>query len=258
MVNIKIDNREGALKALVKDEDGVIYENLPLGDIVISFDESTTLVFERKTYSDLLASISDGRYKSQKLRLLDAYPAANIYYILEGTHPSFAQHQGDSNVIAGVIVNTLLRDKIGLFYTRDVNDTYQLIQHIVKRIKADPKKYVCLSESHNTEIQIPKKMNHHNSTFKNILATIPGVSNKSADAIMTKWSSFQSMYQDLLSQTHDEKTKTLSSIATKDSKGKSRKVSCTVVTNIIQSLFDNDQNLATEVESNIKKLKIDI
>ena len=41
---------------------------LPLGDILLK-DDNNLLIIERKTINDLLASIKDGRYTEQSLRL---------------------------------------------------------------------------------------------------------------------------------------------------------------------------------------------
>ena len=255
MVVIKIDNREGALKALIKQDSGlnnenVIYENLPLGDILISVNECVSFVFERKTYTDLLASISDGRYKSQKQRLMEAYPVDNVFYILEGSLPSYAKQQGDSNIITGVVINTLMRDKIGIFYTRDVNETYHLLLHIVKRINADPNKYICKPKLHADDANINIKK-ASNSTFKNILSQIPGVSIKSAESMINKWACFQHMYQQLMSMTHEQRIKTLSTLTTTDNKGKSRKLSCKVVENVVQALFDDEDKKLSGDNMNI-------
>ncbi len=63
-------------------------EALPVGDIILSSADGETdyIVFERKSLADLAASIRDGRYKEQSLRL-QAFPNVhchNVVYIIEG------------------------------------------------------------------------------------------------------------------------------------------------------------------------------
>jgi ERCC4-type nuclease len=61
-------------------------QQLHIGDIVIEDDSGKTIIiFERKTLSDLAASIKDGRYNEQSFRL-DKEPLHNhhIVYIIEG------------------------------------------------------------------------------------------------------------------------------------------------------------------------------
>jgi ERCC4-type nuclease len=59
--------------------------NLPLGDIIISDETEEKIVIERKSISDLLSSIKDGRYEEQSYRLngLKTHNH-NIYYLIEG------------------------------------------------------------------------------------------------------------------------------------------------------------------------------
>ena len=60
---------------------------LPLGDIHVTTDEDKdVLLIERKSLSDLLASIKDGRYEEQSYRLIHSsgYPPHSIIYIIEG------------------------------------------------------------------------------------------------------------------------------------------------------------------------------
>ena len=62
-------------------------EVLPLGDIVIQTDDRRQVVLiERKSLSDLLASIKDGRYEEQSYRLIHTgdYSPHNIIYMIEG------------------------------------------------------------------------------------------------------------------------------------------------------------------------------
>lgn len=62
-------------------------EPLSIGDIII-FDEinnTDKIIIERKSVTDLLASIKDGRYKEQSYRLNGLnHPNHNIMYLIEG------------------------------------------------------------------------------------------------------------------------------------------------------------------------------
>lgn len=62
-------------------------EVLPLGDAIIrTDDDKDILLIERKSFSDLLASIKDGRYEEQSYRLMHSsgYPLHSIVYLIEG------------------------------------------------------------------------------------------------------------------------------------------------------------------------------
>lgn len=65
----------------------IFREVLPLGDILIRTDgQRNVVLLERKSFSDLLASIKDGRYEEQSYRLIHTgeYSPHNIIYIIEG------------------------------------------------------------------------------------------------------------------------------------------------------------------------------
>ena len=60
-------------------------ETLPIGDIIISDDKEEKLIIERKSVSDLLSSIKDGRYEEQSYRLNGLnHHNHNIIYLVEG------------------------------------------------------------------------------------------------------------------------------------------------------------------------------
>lgn len=63
----------------------VISENLPLGDIIITDNNEDILIIERKSVSDLLSSIKDGRYEEQSYRLNgNKVHNHNVIYLVEG------------------------------------------------------------------------------------------------------------------------------------------------------------------------------
>ena len=56
------------------------------------------MIFERKSLSDLIASIKDGRYNEQSLRLSECeVNNRNIYYIIEGNTMNFCNRQNETN-----------------------------------------------------------------------------------------------------------------------------------------------------------------
>jgi len=67
----------------------ISHEVLPLGDILIRTDgQRNVVLIERKSFSDLLASIKDGRYEEQSYRLIHTgeYSPHNIIYMIEGMY----------------------------------------------------------------------------------------------------------------------------------------------------------------------------
>ena len=77
-MNIKIDVREAELlkrcqtnlEMISNFKDlKIVPEQLPLGDIIINDGLNDLVIIERKSLSDLAASIKDGRYEEQSYRL---------------------------------------------------------------------------------------------------------------------------------------------------------------------------------------------
>jgi len=94
MMIIKIDTREqelfkkceSTISAFPKFADiKLVSETLPLGDIIINDGINDCIIIERKSLSDLAASIKDGRYEEQSYRLNGLqHHNHNIVYLVEG------------------------------------------------------------------------------------------------------------------------------------------------------------------------------
>jgi ERCC4-type nuclease len=98
-MNIRIDVREHDLLSKCQNTVAAvnnfkdlkfIVEQLPLGDIIINDGQNDIIIIERKTLSDLAASIKDGRYEEQSYRLNGIpHHNHNIIYLIEGDFNRF-------------------------------------------------------------------------------------------------------------------------------------------------------------------------
>ena len=137
MVSLVIDTREKKLIELLREKDiDHEVEQLDVGDIHIK-NEFSTIVIERKTIVDMLASVKDGRYREQKERL-------KIYnhklYIIEND-----QFDSTNKVLSGVYFSTMIRDKIGILYSNSLEQTIQYIQTMLNKMINKPDR---LKEEH--------------------------------------------------------------------------------------------------------------
>jgi ERCC4-type nuclease len=124
-IQIKLDYRERALLDVLRpiisnggkaDIELAQPANLQVGDIIISVigelgQTLRELYIERKSYADLIASIKDGRYKEQKLRLQsmctqNIWPSRFIYLIESGAQPD----ESTGPLFYGSWVSMALRD----------------------------------------------------------------------------------------------------------------------------------------------------
>jgi len=150
MIKIEIDCREkNILKDFLardldiyKDKIEIISKNLELGDIIINIESiNKILYFERKTLSDLTSSITDGRYKEQKNRLLSNIDSNNITYIIEGDTINKSLLRNNTS-IPSVYFRTLYRDNIKIIFTNNIQETVTFILSFVCNIIKYPDKYI--------------------------------------------------------------------------------------------------------------------
>lgn len=181
MSTIIIDTRERDLIEVLSNTPlGFQIESLDIGDIKIN-----DATFERKTLADLESSVKDGRYREQKQRALAN--GIELTYIIEGSKSfSYSDASSTSKMLTGCVINTLVRDRIPIVFTRDLEETVKFIECLAQRMAADPAKYAPTSSSkpYAASICLKKKENvTPNMCFILQLSCIPGISSKKAQDI---------------------------------------------------------------------------
>lgn len=215
-----IDNRETKLIALLANKQvenfNIIVKPLKLGDIVIARsskdkldDEewiysNTITIFERKTCSDLLSSINDGRYREQKARLLSNFSKNQVCYIIENNIDKSLDkyRKGGCKVVRGAIINKIFRDRLTVVKTQNLEETVEYLLTICKKVNSniefflqESKESTSSSSANTTNTinysSVVKINKRENITFDNFgiisLGIIPGVSNKIAKRILEEY-----------------------------------------------------------------------
>ena len=135
MIKIEIDCREKYILKdflsrdldIYKDKIEIISKNLELADMIIIIESiNKTFYFERKTLYDLTSSITDGRYKEQKKRLLSNIDPNNITYIIEGDTINKSLLRNNTS-IPSVYFRTLYRDNIKIIFTNNIGQFANII-----------------------------------------------------------------------------------------------------------------------------------
>ena len=172
---------------------------LDLGDILIEHPKRQILI-ERKTIADFHASITDGRYKNQKLRLLEwrnteGQPSArkNIIYLFE-------EKTGDNKDRAywGALVNMILRDNIGVIQCDGMVRTAQVIADIKKKLDED--KFDELEgggRNISLEGYAKGKFNTPKHCYLGQLSLIPGVSSSISEKIAEKYPNMRALLDEM-------------------------------------------------------------
>jgi len=151
-----LDTREAKLIELIKSISGFkipyTIENLQIGDIIIrhtiesnsnsNSSKTYNIILERKCLTDMIASIKDGRYKEQKIRLLSEISKNTtttqsiICYLLEGSQNELRLPQ-DKTMLNGSIISAIFRDKIPIIRTYTLQETVDIISRLHDRMLKD-------------------------------------------------------------------------------------------------------------------------
>ena len=202
-MNVNIDARESKLKAVYESEtendnflkDNTIYfPQLPIGDIEIikKSNDTKIIILERKTINDLKHSLKDGRFSEQKKRLAST-DFIHKGFIIEG-NPNYT-HGDFTNMLRQIIIRIQLKDRMSVFITKNVNDTFELIKELSRKLNKDTKLYKCeLSNDYVEKLNVCKKLNlTPNLCFILQLSQIPGISKTIAQNIANIYPNWTSL-----------------------------------------------------------------
>ena len=278
-MSVKIDCRETQLISLCttivsdskKFQDiSLVTHNLPIGDILISGNEpGNDIVIERKSISDLSASIKDGRYKEQSLRLSSSnYHSHNIIYVIEGSWNSgFFGSTLDKDTLYGSVVSMMLLKGFSVFKTENIWDTASFICNMARKLKktsvqmkykndadvdTDKSDEPSTSSDNVEETDVSQCSSHvekdvdytasikvkkkDNITTENIgiiiLLQIPNVSHTTATTVMNKYKTIRNLIDALVVD-----NTILNNLTYTTSSGQSRKISKPARENIIEYLL---------------------
>ena len=275
MMIVKIDTREREL--IKKCEDllvavpafkdlKIVVEPLPLGDIIINNGKIDNIIVERKSLSDLAASIKDGRYEEQSYRLSGLpHHNHNIVYLIEGDLAKFNSFKEriDKQTLYSAMFSINYYKGFSLMRSTSMDETAFIVCNMAYKIGKDPNKAPYFSQKaihSESELLEPstsvpsdiepsvssnslskdycsviKKVKKDNITEENIgeimLCQIPGISSVTALTIMEKYKYLPNLVKCL-----QEDPDCLNGISTTDANGKSRKISKTTIATIVKYL----------------------
>ena len=235
---------------------------LQLGDIIfMSDDESVThLVIERKSFSDLLASVKDGRYAEQSHRLIHCFPNPhNIVYLLEGMFSTVNQEKDKKKIISCMASLNYFKG-FSLMRTVSASETAQHIVYLADKIAKGAKELPIkaaapVSQEHSLVVSsetappsnvqlaivpapycsVVKASKKANITKENIgeiiLCQIPGISSTTAVELMKPFGTFAEFMNKI-----KEDSVYLETVAIENN-GKKRKIGTNVIKGIREFLL---------------------
>lgn len=238
-----LDEREHALFEkcmLIQNDDKHAYhmadlvvnkQVLPLGDASIQVCGQEWLI-ERKSLSDLLSSIKDGRYEEQSYRLQHAFDPRRVIYVIEGALSTLKTPK-ERKWVHATMTSLQVFKGFAVVRTLSVQETAEWLLATVDKIHRDMtvKKKVPFALSSDAEpavnaesySTVVKRVKKENVTPQNIgeifLCQLPGISHVAAAAICRAYPSLLQLIDALRLDPH-----CLQSLTTTDAKGKSRKL----------------------------------
>lgn len=234
-VVLKIDHRETKLKELIPASTSVVHEQIEFGDIQLLVGETVRFIFERKSISDLVASIKDGRYKNQKVKLMTLFQPNQVCYIIEGGIKWGSQTQNDK-MVQGAVIGMLMRDGFGIIQTKNHQETADFLLGVHQRVSVSPNEY---TQKHEIKAVVVSDLKVANATPKecylHMLCQIPDVSEKTAQGIIEKFPSFSVLFRELFGKTQQEQVQMFDSVRIGTPP---RKISQKAVMNIIEFLIN--------------------
>jgi len=132
-MRLKVDYRETNFHTIP----GCEIENLLVGDFEISDGDTPVFILERKTLSDMVSSLHDGRYHEQKCRLHGVGCKAG--YIIE----NYTGWSGlPSDAVRTMLLNLQVVDNFAVFTSANARETARIVRHVHERMCEHPEKYV--------------------------------------------------------------------------------------------------------------------
>jgi|688.fasta_scaffold719624_1 ERCC4-type nuclease len=271
---IKVDTREPDLLQQINHLTSTIpifkqivikSETLPIGDIIICDDKEEKLIIERKSVTDLLASIKDGRYEEQSYRLNGInHHNHNIIYLIEGDVNRVNHFKGDNKLEKLTLYSAMFSlnyyKGFSIFRSFSLEESATLIcnmayklgkqittkkafyqnvsiikESIIEEQNEEPKE-VPKEETEKDYISVVKKVKKDNITIDNIdeimLCQIPGISSVTAIAIIEKYKNLSNLIKEL-----EKDNDCLKNISSTNTKGQVRKINKTSIANIVKFLL---------------------
>ena len=174
---VYVDYRESKLIRHLSESDLVVHSvTLKVGDIIIS----DRVCAERKTTSDFLQSIIDGRLFTQAAELISNFQRPLI--VIEGSN-LFSLRNIHPNAIKGALSSLMVDYRIPIVWTKDEADTVEFIASLARREQIDKKRSVSLRGS--------KKSKNINEILAFIVSGFPDIDIKLSSRILEHFGSLK-------------------------------------------------------------------
>jgi ERCC4-type nuclease len=208
-------------------------KSLDLGDIIIKDDDDNEkLIIERKTVSDLISSISDGRYNEQSFRLNGIeHENHNIIYLIEGTLKNLTSQK---QMVYSSIFSINYYKGFSVHRSDNVSESAYILMNMTYKIEKEKEKISYYPKGEREEkdyVSVIKKKKNENiskDNFMNIvLCQVPSINEVTANVISKQFLDIYNLINSL-----KENENCLDSLTYTTSKNQVRKINKTCIKNI--------------------------
>lgn len=188
--NVVVDTREPKelREALVLQ--GARTSTLPVGDFLLQDPAGTTVaIIERKTFADLASSITDGRWESQRSRLLETQSGI---YLIEGTEHQRLESEKrfPTPGILRAAEESLALRRIPVVRTQNTADTIAVILRLASKV-------LRMSGDASKRTGKPKREKSASGVMAQQLGAVTGVSADTANRLATEYPTMRTLVQHL-------------------------------------------------------------
>ena len=171
-MELTIDGRErGLIRIFVGAGVAHKVETLPVGDVVCRYENGRAWIAERKRSDDLAASLKDGRWREQSVRLFGS--GHQVVYLLEGDFR-------DAGVLypnlLGAWMNSELRRNCCVFRTIDLEETALVLRGLMAKLEHAPSYAAPTNGLAAPQLSKRKRNEDDNVVFLRVLMCVPSIS----------------------------------------------------------------------------------
>ena len=226
--------------------------NLDVGDINIKINDKLIYIIERKAVNDLISSIKTSRYQEQKIRIKSTKVPA--LYIIEGNINYNNSNDSINGLkitqLQGVFTSLLLKDNIPYLMTKSIQDTYDYLIYIIKKVLSLYYKKDINENNENINnneysktIKMRKKDNMDQKTcFIAQLMLIPGISHNIAQEITKHYKSWFDLCISYLGCEEEKRKELLAFMPINLPSGKTRRLGTVLSTAIYYRVLNVDHH----------------
>lgn len=176
--------------------------NLNVGDFIYMDDNednqtdkehSIILAVERKSIRDLCASITDGRFREQKVRLQSSIPESHkIMFVIEGGKKKCHASSLSQVIIDSSILNMMFKHNFKVLFTDNEIDTFNNLMLMYKKLVNGD--FDTLNNNRVPPTKLTsKKTSIETNLFALQLSVIPGVSFSTSQKIVQEYKTMKAL-----------------------------------------------------------------